>query len=92
VRDALYDANARRRTVSMTLNADLCAKARHAGINLSRVAEDAIASALSRHVAERLRDEIKQDLEAHDAFVEQHGSFAAMVREHYGSVDGDGSI
>lgn len=87
MRPDLYDAGARRRTVSLTLNADLCAKAKDAGINLSRIAEEALAAALRRRMAERMRTEIQRDLAAHDAFVEQHGSFAQMVREHYAADD-----
>jgi post-segregation antitoxin (ccd killing protein) len=75
--------------VSVTLNADLYAKAKGAGINLSRVAEKALADALAQHLAEQARAEIRQDLRALDAFVEAHGSFAEMVREHYATVDGD---
>ena len=92
MRTSLYDAHARKRIVSLTLNADLCAKARDAGINLSKVAEDALAQALSLRMAERLRAEIQRDLAAHDAFVEQHGSFASMVREHYALPDDDASV
>ena len=92
MRTSLYDAHSRKRTVSLTLNADLCAKARDAGINLSKVAEAALAQALSLRMAERLRAEIQSDLAAHEAFVEQHGSFAGMVREHYALPDDDASV
>jgi post-segregation antitoxin (ccd killing protein) len=92
MRASPYDVDARRRTVSLTLNADLCAKAKAAGINLSRVAEEALANALALRVAERLRAEILRDLAAHDAFVEEHGSFASMVREHYTAADDDASV
>jgi hypothetical protein len=37
--------------------------------------------------AEQLRAEIRQDLEAANAYAEKHGSFAEMVREHYRSED-----
>jgi post-segregation antitoxin (ccd killing protein) len=92
MRSSLYDADARRRTVSLTLNADLCAKAKAAGINLSRVAEEALAHALALRVAEQTRAEIQRDLAAHDAFIEQHGSFARMIREHYAAADDDASV
>jgi antitoxin CcdA len=92
MRTSLYDAGARKRTVSLTVNADLYAKARAAGINLSRIAEEALAHALAQHLAERVRADIRQDLCALNAFVEAHGSFAEMVREHYASVDGDASV
>lgn len=88
----LYDAAARKRTVSLTLNADLCAKAKGAGLNLSRVAEDALANALALHMAERVKADIQRDLAAHAAFVEAHGSFARMVREHYGVAEDDAAV
>ena len=37
----------------------------------------------ARQVAERIRYEMRQDLEAIDAYVARHGDFAAMAREHY---------
>jgi post-segregation antitoxin (ccd killing protein) len=52
MRKSLYDAGARKRTVSVTLNSDLHAKAKDAGISLSRVAEEAIAQAWARRLAE----------------------------------------
>ena len=38
MRSPLYDVNARRKTVSVTMNADLVAKASALGINISRTA------------------------------------------------------
>ena len=87
-----YDAGARKRTVSLTLNSDLYAKAKGAGINLSKVAEEALAQALAQRVAEQVTADIRQDLDALNAFVEAHGSFAEMVREQYGIVDGDAPV
>lgn len=74
MRNPPYDPAARKRTVSLTLNADLYAKAKGAGINLSKVAEAALAQALAQHLAEQARAEIRQDLAALSAFVEAHGS------------------
>ena len=42
--------------------------------------------------AERARTDVRQDLAAFHAFVEAHGSFADMVREHYAVVDGDAPV
>ena len=42
-RRPLYDLQARRKTVSVSLNADLVEKARAAGINISHTAEAALA-------------------------------------------------
>jgi post-segregation antitoxin (ccd killing protein) len=92
MRNSLYDAGARKRTVSLTLNEDLYARAKGAGINLSKVAEEALAHALAQRLAEQVRADIRRDLGALDAFVEAHGSFPEMVREHYASVDGDAPV
>jgi post-segregation antitoxin (ccd killing protein) len=92
MRNSLYDAGARKRTVSLTLNADLYAKAKGVGINLSKVAEEALANALAQHLAEQVRADIRRDLGALDAFVEAHGSFPDMVREHYATVEDDAPV
>jgi len=64
-----FDASARRRTVSLTINGDLLAKAREAGINVSRTAEAALAEALTAHRLACLRVEIEQDLLALKEYV-----------------------
>jgi hypothetical protein len=44
---------------------------------------------LAQQMAQQARSEINQDLAALNAFVETHGSFAEMAREHYATVDGN---
>lgn len=88
MRNSLYHPGARKRTVSLTLNADLYAQAKALGINLSKVAEEALAQALAQRLAEQAKADIDRDLQALNAFVEVHGSFAEMVREHYAAGDG----
>jgi hypothetical protein len=44
--------------------------------------------ALAQRLAHQARQDISQDLAALNAFVETHGSFAEMAREHYATVDG----
>ena len=46
MQNAPYDLAARKRTVSLTLNSDLYAKVRAAGMNASRIAEAALVQAL----------------------------------------------
>lgn len=89
MRSFAFDPRARKRTVSLTLNADLYDKAKGSGINLSKIAEEALAQALTQRLAEQAKAEIERDLRALDAFVEANGSFGEMVREHYAAVDGD---
>jgi post-segregation antitoxin (ccd killing protein) len=85
MRSSLYDLKATKQTVSVTINSDLYAQAKALAINTSQVAEEALAAAVARYKAERLKKEIQQDLQALDSYEAEHGSFAAMVREHYQS-------
>ena len=55
MQDAPYDVAARKRTVSLTLNSDLYAKVRSAGMNASRIAEAALVQSLKAREAEVLR-------------------------------------
>ncbi len=77
------DPKAAKQTVSLTINSDLYARAKGLGINASQIAEDALAQEVARLRAEQTRSEIRQDLKACNAYAAKHGSFAAMVREHY---------
>jgi antitoxin CcdA len=81
MRQPAFDPTAKKRTVSLTLNGDLYAKARSLGINASQVAEAALAAALQSRLAEAARAEIKQDMAAYNAYIERHGSPAEMLRD-----------
>jgi post-segregation antitoxin (ccd killing protein) len=83
MRAAPYDVKAAKQTVSLTINSDLYSQARRFGINTSQIAEEALAQEVARRNAERLREEVRRDLEALDAYEAKHGSFAEMVRRHY---------
>jgi antitoxin CcdA len=85
VRPAQYDLKAAKQTVSLTINSDLYAQAKRLGINTSQVAEEALAHEVARRNAERLREEVRKDLQALDTYEAEHGSFADMVRQHYQS-------
>ena len=87
MRSPSYDTSARKRTVSVTLNEDLYAKAKAEGINASQVAEAALADALALRLAEKVRSEIEQDMAAYNAYVEKHGSPAEMLRDHLADRD-----
>jgi post-segregation antitoxin (ccd killing protein) len=80
---ALFDATARKRTVSLTVNSDLYAKTKAAGINASRVAEEALAEALRARQAAILRDEIRRDQAALARYVAEHGDPVAELREMF---------
>ena len=78
-----YDVKAAKQTVSLTINSDLYARARRFGINASQIAEEALAHEVARRNAERLREDVRKDLEALEAYEAKHGSFAEMARQHY---------
>ena len=87
MRKPVFDHSAKKRTVSLTLNSDLYAKAKAEGINASQVAEQALAQALKARLVEKLRSEINQDLAACNAYIEKHGSPAEMLREYLAERD-----
>ena len=87
MRKPVFDQNAKKRTVSLTLNSDLYAKSKAEGINASQVAEEALAQALKARFVEKLRAEITQDLAACNAYIEKHGSPAEMLREYLAERD-----
>ncbi len=73
MRTPLYDANARRKTVSVTLNSDLVAKASALGINISRTAEAALIQAFEAVEKERIRAELREAARIVDEYVAVHG-------------------
>jgi post-segregation antitoxin (ccd killing protein) len=83
MRAALYDMKAAKQTVSLTINSDLYAKAKNFGINASQVAEEALTQTLARRLADQVKAEIRQDLDAYNAYVAEHGSPAELARTHY---------
>lgn len=92
MRKPLFDPSASKQTVSVTLNSDLYAKARGGGINISRVAEEAVAAEYAARLATSLAAEIRQDLNAADQYADENGSFSELLREHYESEESDGPI
>jgi post-segregation antitoxin (ccd killing protein) len=89
-RRPVFDPGAKKRTVSLTLNADLYVKAKAEGINASQVAEEALAQALKARLLEKARAEIEKDMAALNAYIEEHGSPAEMLREYLAKRDGAG--
>jgi post-segregation antitoxin (ccd killing protein) len=88
MRNPLFEPRAAKQTVSITLNSDLYAKAKSAGINASKVAEEALASKYAEVRSAELITELKQGLAAVETYAEQHGSFPELAREHYEREDG----
>ncbi len=71
--NSLFSPDARRKTVSITLNAELVAKATEAGINISRTAEEALARAYAALERERVTQELREAARMVDEYVALHG-------------------
>jgi post-segregation antitoxin (ccd killing protein) len=87
MKEPLFDESAARRTVSLTLNSDLYARAKEAGINVSRVAEQALAGAYAEKAREALRAQMAEDIRALDAFAEKYGSFTDEMEAWEATLD-----
>ena len=69
-----------RKSTSLSLDADLIARAKAAGVNLSRAAEAGIEQDVRRAEAERWKEENKDAFEAYNRFVEEHGILLSKHR------------
>ncbi len=76
----LYDPQAAKRAVNVTLNGDLVARARAEGLNLSALAEQAVAAELTRIAREKFEAEIAQACRVHEDYLAEYGSLGAAVR------------
>ena len=83
MRDQPYELKAPKQTVSVTVNSDLYARAKRLGINVSQVAEQAVADAYSRMLAAQVTAEAEKDLAAVDDYTARHGDVAELARAHY---------
>jgi post-segregation antitoxin (ccd killing protein) len=73
LRVPLYDHSAKRKTVSVTLNADLVARSAAHGINISRVAEAALVVAFEEAEKAKIREEIQEAARFTDEIVRKYG-------------------
>ena len=80
MRMAAYDTNAAKRPVNVTLNSDLVARARAEGLNLSALAEEAVAAALARIAKARFDAEIAQACRVHEQYLAEYGSLGDAIR------------
>ena len=88
MRDQLYDSKAPKQTVSLTVNSDLYSRAKRVGLNISQVAEQAVADAYAKKCAETIASEIREDLMAVAEYAALHGDFAELARGHDERDDG----
>ena len=87
MRDTSYELRAAKQTVSVTLNSDLYAQARSFEINTSRVAEEALAYAVGRKIAEQTRREVEVDVAFCNAWAERHRAALDAIDAWSGSLE-----
>jgi antitoxin CcdA len=80
MRMQLYDPKASKRPVNVTLNSDLVTRARAEGLNLSSIAEEAVAVALGRIAQKNFEREIAQACRIHEQYLTEYGSLGDAVR------------
>lgn len=77
----------RRKTVSITLEAELAERARKAGINMSRVSAEAILNAVKEQERQKIRLGIREDMDWYAALVGRHGCPVEAARVHFAAGD-----
>jgi len=75
----LYNSAAARRAVNISLNSDLVTRARAARLNLSSIAEAAIARALAEDVTRRFDQQIARSVAEYHEYLAEHGSLTEAV-------------
>lgn len=73
-------AGGAKRPVNLSLNSDLLRLGKELGINLSSVAEEALAYAVSARLAEQWLKENQDSIEAYNTRIEGRGAFSDGVR------------
>jgi len=87
----LYNTQAAKRPVNLTMNGDLVEKARAEGLNLSALAEGAVSAELARRARERWNVEIAEACAAHERYLAEYGSASELLRAHLEAEGGDGA-
>ena len=62
----LYDKNAPKRAVNLSVNSDLAAKAKNLGVNLSEALEGKLAELVAAHDRQKWREENAAAIEAYN--------------------------
>jgi antitoxin CcdA len=62
-----------RAKVNLTLDREVAAEARELGLNMSRLAEEAIAGAVKAERNRRWKEQNRAAIDGYNAFVERHG-------------------
>lgn len=75
-----YNSDAPKKAVNLTMNTDLLKLGKDLGLNLSSVAEEALAKAVRARLAEAWLQENANAIQAYNARTEAHGVFSDGLR------------
>jgi antitoxin CcdA len=75
-----YQVDAPKRPVNLSLNSDLLRLGKELGLNLSGVAEEALAYAVSARLAERWLEENRTAIATYNRRIETQGVFSDDLR------------
>ena len=77
---SLFDAKKPKKSVNLSINGDLLAKARELNINLSATLEKALTEQLKQKQRELWRKQNAKAIEAYNRFVKKQGVFSDGLR------------
>ena len=75
-----YQSDAPKRPINLSINGDLLKVGKELGLNVSRVAEEALAYAVKEMLAERWQEENRAAVEAYNHRLEAQGVFSDGLR------------
>ena len=76
----MYNRDAPKRRTNLTINEYLVRTAKEMGLNLSEIAEEALATAVRERARKHWEEENAEALEVHRRRVEEHGTFGDLAR------------
>lgn len=78
--EACYKTDAAKKSVNLSLNSDLLRQGKDLGLNLSALAEAALAEAVKARLEEDWLRENEAAIHAYNRRVDQHGTFGDRFR------------
>ena len=76
----LYDHQAPRKAANLSINADLLARARALGLNLSALLEERLSEVVREARRQQWREDNRQAIQQYNERVTEHGSFGDAHR------------
>ena len=78
--EILYDLQAPKKAINLSINSDLLSRSRSLNINLSSTLEAALKQILAERKAEQWKLENRAGIQAYNDFVQENGCFSDVYR------------